>query len=143
MVLHMLRLMLGDDTFFGGVQRFYLSSRFRKVGSEDFRLAMEAESGRDLQRFFERWIYGATLPNIAFSYRVESASNGQMAMLRFEQTGELFDLPALVTLTYGDGRTTEVMVPNDDRVVEMAVPFEGILRGASISKKDVSLAEYH
>jgi aminopeptidase N len=143
MVLHMMRLMVGDEAFFGGVQRFYLSSRFRKVGSEDFRLAMEAESGKDLQRFFERWIYGASLPNIAFTYRVESGSTGPVAMLRFEQTGDLFDLPALVTLTYADGRTTEVTVRITDRVAEVAVPLEGTLRAASISKKDVSLAEYH
>ena len=92
------------------MQRFYLSSRFRKVGSEDFRLAMEAGTGKDLQRFFERWIYGASLPNIAFTYRVESGATGPVAMLRFEQTGDLFDLPALVTLTYADGRTTDVTV---------------------------------
>jgi hypothetical protein len=50
----MLRLMVGDEVFFNGIKRFYLSSRFRKVGSEDFRFAMQEESGRDLQRFFER-----------------------------------------------------------------------------------------
>ena len=47
------------------------TSRFRKAGTEDFRLAMEAESGWQLERFFERWIYGSTLPQLQFSYRVE------------------------------------------------------------------------
>jgi aminopeptidase N len=142
MVLHMMRLTLGDDAFFGGIRRFYLSSRFRKVGSEDFRIAMEEESGRDLQRFFERWIYNATLPQIAFSYRVEQGAAGSDVILRFDQTGELFDLPALVTLSYADGRSTDVLVPISDRTVELKVKLTGALRNASISKKDVGLAEY-
>ncbi len=142
MVLHMLRLMAGDDAFFKGLQRFYLSSRFRKVGSEDFRVAMETESGLDLERFFERWIYGSTLPRVAFSYRVEARSEGPTAVLRFEQTGDLFDLPAQVTLNFADGRTRDVIVPVTDRVVEMPVRLESALKSATISRRDVSLAEF-
>ena len=67
MVLHMLRQMVGDTAFFDGMTRFYLSSRFRKVGSEDFRFAMEEASNRTLDRFFERWVYGAALPQVTFT----------------------------------------------------------------------------
>jgi aminopeptidase N len=142
MVLHMLRLMTGDEVFFRGLRRFYMSSRFHKVGTEDFRLAMEQESGKDLRRFFERWIYNATLPRIAFSYRIASGQSGQVAVLRFEQTGDVFDLPATVTLDYADGHSTDVVVPVTDRVTEMPVKLEGPLRTASISKLDVSLADF-
>src|SRR6185312_5410791 len=68
-VLHMLRRLLGDDAFFAGLRQFYMSSRFNKAGTEDLRKAMEEASGRSLERFFERWIYNATLPHITFSYR--------------------------------------------------------------------------
>jgi hypothetical protein len=143
MVLHMMRQMMGDDVFFKGVRRFYLSSRFRKVGSEDFRLAMEQESGTDLKRFFERWIYNATLPQIAFTYRLDTAAPHPTAVLRFEQTGDVFDLPVLVTLSYADGRTMEVTARLTDRVVEVPVLLDGALRTATISKRDVSLVEFH
>ena len=142
MVLHMLRLTVGDDVFFNGLRRFYLSSRFRKVGSEDFRLTMEDVSGRDLQRFFERWIYSTALPQITFTSRVETVASGQVVRLRFEQTGPVFDLPALVTLTYADGRTRDVLVQVGDRVVEATIALDGTLKAATISKRDVSLAEY-
>ena len=66
-VLHMLRRLVGDEAFFRGIRRFYVESRFTKVGTEDFRQAMEAESGRSLERFFERWIYGSTLPRLTFT----------------------------------------------------------------------------
>jgi hypothetical protein len=142
MVLHMLRQYLGDDVFFKGLQRFYLSSRFHKVGSEDFRLAMEQESGRKLDRFFERWIYGTSLPDITFSSRTEAAEGGQVAVLRFEQTGEIFALPAVVTLTFVDGKTRDVLVPIDDRVTEMRVPVDRALKSVGISRQDVSLADF-
>lgn len=142
MVLHMLRLMAGDEKFFDGLRRFYLSSRFRKVGSEDFRASMEMELGIDLGRYFERWIYGSTLPRITFGYRVESAAGGQTAVLRFEQTGDIFDLPAQVTLTDADGRSRDVTVIINDRVVEVPIPLTAPLKSAAISRRDVSLAEF-
>jgi predicted metalloprotease with PDZ domain len=55
-VLHMLRRLLGDEVFFRGLRRFYMDRRYQKAGTEDFERAMEAESGRVLDRFFERWI---------------------------------------------------------------------------------------
>jgi aminopeptidase N len=97
---------------------------------------MEAVSGRDLERFFQRWIYGATLPRIAFSHRIE----GTDVVLRFEQIGDLFDVPVTVVLNFGD-RKTSVLVPVTDKLVEKRVPLEGSLRGVEISKDTGTLAE--
>jgi hypothetical protein len=136
-VLHMLRRLVGDEAFFRGVRRFYVESRFLKAGTEDLRQAMEAESGRSLERFFERWIYGSTLPQLTFTYRVQSNE----VLLRLEQTGEIFDLPVTVTLQYADRRTVDVVVPVTDRLVEMRVPLSGTLRTADVSKEDGALVE--
>jgi aminopeptidase N len=102
---------------------------------------MERESGQSLERFFERWIYGSTLPNLSFDFRVEPSPSGQSVVLRFEQTGEIFDLPVTVTLQYSDRRTVDVIVPVTDRVVEKRVALDGTLRSAGISRDDGSLVE--
>ena len=109
-VLNMLRNLIGDDAFLRGLRRFYRAARFTKVGTEDLRHAMEEESGQSLERFFERWIYGATLPSVMFDFRVESSSTGQTVVLRFEQAGEIFDLPITVTL-HADRRNVDILVP--------------------------------
>jgi hypothetical protein len=140
-VLHMLRRLIGDDAFFRGMRRFYTGSRFRKVGSDDLRQAMEAESGRSLERFFERWVYNASLPKITFSYRVETRSTGSEAVLHFEQSGELFDVPVTVTVQYADRKAADVVVPVTDRVVDFRVPLTGPLRTIDVSKDDGTLAE--
>ena len=140
-VLHMLRRLVGDEAFFRGIRRFYVESRYQKAGTEDLRHAMEEETGRPLERFFERWIYGSTLPRISFSSRVESLSDRQEAVLRFEQTGDIFDLPVTIVLQYADRRTVNVVVPVTDRIVEHRVPLEGALRSVEVSKDDGSLVD--
>ena len=137
-VLHMLRRLVGDDAFFGGLRLFYRTMRFRKASTEDFRAAMETASGQQLERFFERWIYGSTIPKLKLAYRVE----GGDVVLRVDQIGEtLFDLPLTVSLQYADKKATDVLVRVTDRVAETRVPLAGTLRGVEVSRNDVTLAD--
>jgi len=136
-VLHMLRRLVGDDRFFSGIRRFYRDSRFHKVGTEDLRIAMEAETGMTLDRFFQRWIYGSTIPRVKLAYRIE----GTDVILRIEQIGEVFDLPVTVTVQYSDRKSVDVLIPVTAQVVERRVPLAGVLRGVEISKDDGMLAE--
>jgi hypothetical protein len=136
-VLHMLRRLVGDEAFFRGLRRFYWTSRFHKAGTDDFREAMEEESGRPLDRFFERWIYGATLPRLKVGYRLD----GNEIVLRVEQIGELFDVPVTITLQYADRKAADVVVRVSDQIVEQRVPLAGVLRGIEVSKDDGTLAE--
>jgi hypothetical protein len=136
-VLHMLRRLIGDEAFFRGLQTFYGASRFRKVGTEDFKKAVEAETGRPLDRFFDRWIYGSRLPQVRLSYRVE----GNEAQIRLEQLGDVFDVPVTVDLEYADRHRTAVQVALTDRTADLRVPLDGTLRSVQISKDDGSLVE--
>lgn len=147
-VLHMLRNVVGDEAFFRGIRRFYAAARFTKAGTDDLRLAIEAESGRPLDRFFERWIYNATLPQILLSYRVDgtmgstgSEGSRNRLALRFEQTGEIFDVPVTVKLRYEDGSVGSVDVAIADRIEEVHVPLKGRLRSVEVSKDDGALVD--
>jgi len=118
-VLHMLRGLVGDEAFFKGLRRFYAENRFKKAGTDDLRKAMEAESGRKLERFFEQWIYDSMIPRMRFASSVE----GQELIVRFEQIGEVFDVPVLVTVTYADGKTAEHLVAVTEASVERRFPL--------------------
>jgi aminopeptidase N len=133
----MLRRLSGDEAFFRGLRRFYRDSRFRKVGTEDFRLAMERETGASLERFFQQWIYGSTIPRVKVGYRVE----GTDVVLRVEQIGEVFDVPVTVTVQYSDRKSMDVLIPVTEAAVERRVPLAGVLRGVEISKDDGMVAE--
>jgi len=138
-VLHMLRRLLGDDVFFRGLRRFYMDRRYQKAGTEDFERAMEAESGRVLDRFFERWIYGSAIPRIRYGSQI----GDKQVVMRFEQAGDqVFDIPVTVTLTYADGRTSNVIVPVSDSQVERAIPTQGAVRRVQINQDSAALAEF-
>jgi hypothetical protein len=136
-VLHMLRRLVGDEAFFRAVRRFYTEQKFQKAGTEDLRRAFEAESGRPLERFFDRWIYGAELPRVRYSRTV---SPGAVTVL-FDQVGELlFDIPVTVTITYADGRTQHIIVPVTERRVEWKVPTDGAVRQVQINRDHAAIA---
>lgn len=64
-VLHMLRGVLGDSTFFRGLRR-YTNDPALKLNfalTKDLQRNLEAESGKDLKDFFQNWIYGQGYPN--------------------------------------------------------------------------------
>ncbi len=62
-VLHRLRERLGDAAFWKGI-RGYTRKHFGKaVTTVDFQRAMERASGEDLDDFFARWVYAASLLN--------------------------------------------------------------------------------
>ena len=135
-VLHMLRRLVGDEAFFRGVRRYYADNRFKKAGTDDLRKAMEAESGRNLERFFERWIYDSTIPRLRFS----ATQDGQELAVRFEQTGEVFDLPVLVTVTYTDGKTAEHLVTLSEAVTEQRLPLTGTVRSVEVNQDGGAVA---
>jgi Peptidase family M1 domain len=140
MVLHMLRRLVGDDAFFGGIRRFYREHRFRKVGTSDFRTAMETEAGVNLGRFFEGWIEGAEIPRLTF--RSTIAADGASIALRFEHVGTVIDVPVLVTLVYQSGGTDELLVRVTDKMAEVTVPLTGRLRSVELNQDNAALAEF-
>ena len=136
-VLHMLRRLVGDEPFFSGVRQFYAKWRFRKTGTDDFRAAMEASSGKSLGRFFDRWIYGSTLPRLKVTYRTE----GSDVVLHVEQVGDVFDVPVTLALQYADKKPIDVVMKLSERDTDLRVPLAGTLRGVDVNKDDGTLAE--
>jgi aminopeptidase N len=104
-------------------------------------MAMEAASGRSLDRFFDRWFYASTLPSVALRYHAEMKDGARALALRFDQTGDVFDLPVTVVLTFADHAPETVTIPITARTVERDIPLSGTLRTVDISKDDGTLAD--
>ncbi len=142
MVLHMLRRLVGDEVFFGGLRRFYDTFRFQKAGTNDLRKSMEQASGLDLGRFFEQWVLGEELPHVTFTSRLEVHDGAGEVVLQFEQSGEVFDVPVTVTLEYVDNTVTNVVVKLTGRQVEARVPVKGRLRRVDVNRDRAALGVF-
>jgi hypothetical protein len=139
-VLHMLRRLVGDEAFFRGLREFYTTWRYKKAGTGDFRAAIEHASGRPLERFFERWIFGSVIPVVGFTSRVEPG--GEQLSVRFEQRqADVFDIPITVTLSYADGTNEDIVVALEDKVTERTIPLRGALRSVDVNRDAAALAE--
>jgi hypothetical protein len=61
--------------------------------------------------------------------------------LRFEQTGDVFDVPVTVTLVYASGARRSMVVPVTDRVVTRTIPLEDRLATVEVNADNAALAE--
>jgi len=138
-VLHMLRRLVGDDSFFRGLRQFYAAQKFRKAGTDDLRAAFEEASGRSLERFFDRWIYSPGVPRLRYSHSIGAGK----VTVRFEQVGRaLFDVPVTVTLLYTDGRTRDEIVPVTDERVEWTIAADRPVRQVQVNRDYAAVAVF-
>lgn len=136
-VLHMLRRLIGDEAFFGGVRRFYAGAKFRKVGTDELKDAFEAEAGRPLDKFFDDWIYGSTLPKLKVGYKVE----GNDLVVHVEQQAGTFELPVTFSVEFDDRTKQNVVVAVTERIVDKRIPLPAPPRSVTINKDDGLLAD--
>jgi aminopeptidase N len=116
-VLHMLRHMVGDSTFFQILRTYYSEYANGVAVTEDFQGVCEQVSGLDLDYFFQEWIYGTYYPKYRFSWIYESAGSGYYDVyLHIDQTQTTpptyFTMPIDVTINAG-GTDTTLVVFND------------------------------
>jgi len=112
--LHLLRFVVGDPAFFRGLARYVADNSASAVDSADLRRAFERESGLDLRRWFEQWLYSAGYPEFALEWRWDPAR--RLVLLDVEQTQlseggtpTVFTLPVDIEVRDETGaRTTRV-----------------------------------
>lgn len=68
-VLHMLRGVLGDSTFFRGIRLYYAAHRNGNALTWDLQSAMQKASGQNLDWFFDEWVFEAGYPDFDVSWR--------------------------------------------------------------------------
>jgi len=93
-VLHMLRLVIGEDAFRAGLKAFQATHRFRKAGTEDLREALERSSGKDLSPYFREWVFGTALPRLEVKKREDKTSTAHRTIVDVKA----WDLPGVVPL---------------------------------------------
>jgi len=111
-VLHMLRHVIGDSTFFLILKQYGVDFAFGNATTEDFRFLCESYYGHDLEWFFNQWVYGRFRPIYRYSWNHSIEGDHHVITLKLSQaqtnTG-LFKMPLDVTLTTATGDTTFVV----------------------------------
>ena len=76
-VLHMLRYETGDSLFFKILRTYYYEFRYKNASTEDFKKVCEKVSGKNLDKFFEQWVYiGEGNIDLDYKWSAEKINNG-------------------------------------------------------------------
>lgn len=125
--LHMLRHVVGDETFFEILLAYSHDPRFeyRNATTAGFQSVCESVAGRDLDWFFQPWIYEAGRPVYRAVWRKGGEKDAPILQLTLEQQqSTLFPMPIDVTIQSASGDTV-VTVFNDAAVQTFEIPVSG------------------
>ncbi len=125
-VLHMLRGLMGDETFFKGIRAFYLKHAQKTASTEDLRAALERASGRNLKEFFARWVYGSGHPRYEASWSWREGRGGREGTLNIHLRQTQEDAPFLTPLPVEiitENKIQRVTFTPNDRAANLSVPL--------------------
>lgn len=126
MVLHTLRFKMGEDNFYQA-SRNYLTDpnlAFGYAKTPELQAHLEAESGMDLEEFFQDWVYNEGYP----SYTVTAQNWGQgQAKITINQTQShpsvsYFEMPVPIRLFGAGGQVYNAVVDNTVNGEEFIIP---------------------
>lgn len=117
-VLHMLRNEIGDSNFFNSLRKYYELYKYKNASTEDFKAVCESVSNKNLDRFFDDWVY-----NDKGIIRCEYSFDNLNKTLSITQINEEFDnfhFNLDLRIIYSDG-SSEVKT---FRIEESRVSFD-------------------
>lgn len=126
-VLNMLRALLGETLFWKAIRRYALSRRGTNVVTPDLQRAIEESTGRNLDWFFDQWVFSPGHPEIEGSYSWDDKSNSAKLALKQTQTGdkvpEVFRLPLRLNFRLENGETHDTTIEMTEREQTFYVPL--------------------
>jgi hypothetical protein len=137
-VLHMLRHIVGDATFFQILQDYTDQYGDSVADTEEFKILCETVSGMELDTYFDQWIYGEYFPIYQYSWTSQAAgASGWDISLDIEQIQDwqIFAMPIDVVVTTTAGEETFV--------VDNSQALENYLLNVQDEPLDVALDPNH
>jgi heat shock protein HslJ len=105
-VLHMLHNELGDDDFWKSVRQYYAKHKNGVASTADLQRVFEEESGKNLQQFFQQWVYGLGQPVLDGEW---SYKNRKLEILITQNQQKPFEFPLELGFYVGDEMTIETV----------------------------------
>jgi len=125
--LHMLRGVIGTESFSAGIREYYRRYRNSSASTDDFRHVMEETSGLDLTWFFQQWLARAGSPVVEGSWQYDAVAHKVTLELAQSQPGDVYRLPLEIGLTTdGVQRLQKIELTQRRQRFEIAVDKEPV-----------------
>ena len=145
-VLHMLRGLVGDSAFYGGLRDYVAAHRHGNAMTDDLRTAVERRAGRTLGWFFDEWLRRPGFASLTTSWHHDAAT--ARVTLDVEQGDRFgfFRLPLTVEVTDATGARHRVTVDVPaERASRFVLPLEFLAapRAVTVDPDVQLLADLH
>jgi aminopeptidase N len=137
-VLHMLRGVLGDSTFFKAIKNYATDSnhQYGHATTEDFQLICENTSGQNLNYFFDQWIYDARYPVYGYNYNFDTTAFQLNIAIQQTQGANgwrsVFEMPMEIRITFNDFTDTIVKLYNNSQTQQFAFTLPKIVNSIQL-----------
>lgn len=127
LVLHTLRYVLGDEPFFRSMRHYVATNAQKNVQTVDLQRAIEAATGRNLDGFFDQWVFKGGHPVFEVSWFWDEER--RQAKVTVKQTQQpdaltpLFRTPLDLSFLLPDGSDTTLRVEIEDAEHRFIVPL--------------------
>ncbi|MCK6557004.1 hypothetical protein L6Q96_20875 [Candidatus Binatia bacterium] len=130
-VAMMLRTILGDEAYFGGLRTFLDQYRYRQVSDRDLQQTLETASGQSLDSYFAQWVRSPALADLALDgTTVREATVQNVGAAALPGPFALWRLPAAgppERLTAGLGDTVP-LAPGDTLILDPLLTWADMWR---------------
>jgi len=116
-VLHMLRSIVGDNTWWQIIRTYAENFAYKNASTDDFVKLCEQVAKRQFDWFFHQWLYETGYPVYSYRWYVEESTGGMnYVILELRQTqfnGPLYTMPVDVTIIGNNGEITQQVTVNE------------------------------
>lgn len=129
LVLHMLRVSLGDTLFYKAINRYCTDNRTKNVDTADLIKAIEESTGRNMQSFFDQWVFSAGYPefDVRYTYR-DSDKQAEITFVQKQQTDSLtplFQVDLDVSVCMPDGKRKQAVAKIRSKESKLTISLNG------------------
>ncbi|NDK18275.1 MAG: M1 family metallopeptidase, partial [Zetaproteobacteria bacterium] len=121
--LHMLRRNLGDATFAKAYKTYYKTYKFKNADTENFKAIVQQVSGRNLDTFFNQWLYQVGQPKLNVDWRYQ-AKTLKINISQVQDFKTLFNFPLSVKLLFKDQTSLIKTLEINQKIESFEIPSD-------------------
>ena len=110
-ILHMLRTQLGDSVFWRSIRKYYATYAGSIADTRDLQKVFETVSGKNLNQFFDQWLYTPGQPQLDITWRYNAAEKNLYIEGKQLQKN-VFHFPLLLKINSSSGGGIEKLNVN-------------------------------
>lgn len=137
LVIHLLHETVGDEAFWKAVNIYLTRHKFSNVETNDLKKVFEEVSGKNLDRFFQQWVYGVGHPKLEIEPLYVQEKNEIVMTITQVQKGEnvpdVFIFPLEIFIQTKSGEKIENIII-DKRSQEFTIKVDGYPTNITLDK---------